>query len=82
MKEESFEDALKPDDDMPPPDTTPLESNVFEDVPSEEVPFDVIVDQVIAGEWGVGQTRRLNLAKAGHDPNEVQREIVRRANSK
>jgi len=41
---------------------------------------DDIVLQVLNGEWGVGQDRRIRLAEAGHNPNEIQREIVRRAN--
>jgi hypothetical protein len=41
-----------------------------------------IVDQVLRGEWGVGQDRRLRLAKAGYKPNEIQKEIVRRANNR
>lgn len=56
--------------------------DIPEETPPEEVPLEQIVDQVIRGEWGVGQDRRLRLSVAGHDPNEVQREIVRRANAK
>lgn len=56
--------------------------DIPEEIPTEEVDQDLIVDQVLKGEWGVGQDRRLRLAQAGHDPNAVQREIVRRANQK
>lgn len=51
-------------------------------VPVKKVDLEVIVDEVLRGEWGVGQDRRLRLSMAGHDPNAVQREIVRRANAK
>lgn len=57
-----------------------VEHNVFDETPPEEVDLDIIVDQVLRGEWGVGQDRRLRLSMAGHDPHEVQRRIVRRAN--
>lgn len=49
---------------------------------ADETPHDDIVDQVLRGEWGSGQDRRLRLQQAGHSPNEVQREIVRRANKR
>jgi hypothetical protein len=61
----------------------PVEENVFEQPEIDaDKSFDQIVDEVIRGDWGVGQPRRLALAKAGYDPNEVQQEIVRRANSR
>ena len=57
---------------------------VSEEVP-EEVPeeseADDIVQQVLNGEWGVGQERRLRLAKAGYDHLAIQREIVKRSNT-
>lgn len=59
-----------------------VEVNVFDETPSEEVPLEVVVDQVLRGEWGVGQDRRLRLSMAGHDPHAVQREIIRRANGR
>lgn len=59
---------------------------VLEELPQPEedsVPLlNDVVDQVLRGEWGVGQDRRLRLQMAGHNPNEVQRELVRRANSR
>ena len=50
--------------------------------PVQETGLDDIVGQVLAGEWGVGQDRRLRLARAGHNPNDIQKELVRRANNK
>ena len=59
--------------------------------PLEELPqlktadddsHDDIVAQVLRGEWGTGQDRRLRLQKAGHSPNEIQKELVRRANKR
>ena len=41
-----------------------------------------IVDQVLRGEWGTGQDRRLRLQKAGYSPNEVQKQLVDRANKR
>lgn len=41
-----------------------------------------IAEEVLRGEWGSGQSRRLKLAEAGFDPVEVQREMVRVANRK
>lgn len=70
----------------------PVDEEITEEVPAveetpepepiEEQSFETVVDEVMRGEWGVGQDRRLALAKAGHDPNAVQKEIVRRANSR
>lgn len=39
-----------------------------------------VAKQVLAGEWGRGQERRVALANAGYDPNEVQQEVVRLLN--
>ena len=47
-----------------------------------ETEKDDIVTQVLKGEWGVGQDRRLRLQQAGHNPNEIQKELVRRANKR
>lgn len=58
------------------------------DAPAEKLPQPDenekgdIVDQVLRGEWGTGQDRRLRLQKAGYSPNEVQKELVRRANKR
>jgi len=58
---------------------------VVEDEPVEygqDLDFDGLVDQVMAGEWGRGQAMRLALSRAGHDHRAVQAEIVRRANKR
>lgn len=34
-----------------------------------------VAKEVVEGKWGVGQDRRLALADAGIDPNEVQEEV-------
>lgn len=61
--------------------------NVFDD--DAEVPddpaqanarLDEVAREVLDGQWGMGQTRRLALAEAGLDPVEVQRQIVRIVN--
>lgn len=61
--------------------------NVFQDEP--EVPvddvqalerLDEVAREVLNGEWGTGQERRLKLAEAGLDPVDVQRQIVRIVN--
>lgn len=36
-----------------------------------------VAKQVLAGEWGSGQERRIALANEGYDPNKVQAEVVR-----
>ena len=50
--------------------------------PEPEVVVDPheIINEVLRGEWGVGQERRLRLKLAGYDPNAIQKEIVRWAN--
>lgn len=56
--------------------------------PTEDAPEEVADDkdltavakEVLAGDWGDGAERRQKLADAGHDPNEVQKEIVRIVN--
>ena len=44
--------------------------------------FDTVVDEVIQGKWGKGQDRRLRLSQAGYDHVAVQKEIIRRTNTK
>lgn len=39
-----------------------------------------VAKEVLAGEWGSGQERRLALANAGFDPNKVKAEMVRIVN--
>jgi len=39
-----------------------------------------IAGEVMRGEWGRGQERRLRLAQAGHDHVAVQKAVVKRAN--
>ena len=56
--------------------------------PNDEVelirnePEDDVVAQVLRGEWGVGQDRRLRLHKAGYDPKVIESEIVRIKNQR
>jgi len=47
-----------------------------------ELSFPDLIDEVIAGKWGVGQDRRRRLAQAGFDHVAVRDEIVRRANGR
>lgn len=61
--------------------------NVFQDdneVPADDeqtnARLDEVAREVLKGEWGIGQERRLKLAEAGLDPTEVQRQIVRIVN--
>jgi len=67
-----------------PPQDPPTFGKVIEEYSPavDEVGLDDIVGQVMKGEWGVGQDRRLRLEKAGHNPNDIQREIVNRANKR
>jgi len=60
----------------------PLEEVVVEPEPEVVVDPHEIINEVLRGEWGVGQERRLRLKLAGYDPNAIQKEIVRRANQK
>ena len=47
-----------------------------------ELSFPELIDEVIAGKWGVGQERRRRLAQAGFDHIAVRDELVRRANGR
>lgn len=38
-------------------------------------PLHVIAREVLAGDWGVGTSRRLRLARAGYNFREVQDEV-------
>jgi hypothetical protein len=60
----------------------PLEEVVVESEPEVVADPYEIINEVLRGEWGVGQERRLRLKLAGYDPNAIQKEIVRRANQK
>lgn len=56
--------------------------------PQEEAPVEAaksledVAREVIRGDWGHGQERRIALANAGHDPNKVKDEVVRFLNSR
>lgn len=60
----------------------PEEEPQVESQPANDVfTLEEVAKQAARGEWGNPQQRRLRLQQAGYDPNEVQREIVRQANS-
>lgn len=42
--------------------------------------LDEVAQQVIAGEWGVGQERRRRLSEAGHDVQEVEARVTKLLN--
>lgn len=64
------EEVAEVSEDTPPPLETPDKN------------FDQVVKEVMEGKWGVGQDRRLRLAKAGYDHVAVQKELVRIANGR
>lgn len=41
-----------------------------------------VAEQVLAGEWGTGQNKRIKLSEAGFDHREVEREVIRLVNLK
>lgn len=69
-----------PPQDDPPQDEEPQDEEPQDDPPAQ-TRFDEVVDEVIRGQWGQGQARRLRLANAGFDHRAVQEAVVERANS-
>lgn len=53
------------------------ESETDEEVLQTNKSLNEIALEVIQGQWGEGQARRKALTKAGYDPREVQKEIVK-----
>ena len=45
-------------------------------------PFDQVVEEVLKGEWGVGQEQRQRLSAAGFNHNEVRKAVTRLRNQK
>ena len=43
--------------------------------------FDQIVEEVLKGEWGVGQEQRQRLSAAGFNHNEVRKAVTRLRNN-
>lgn len=41
-----------------------------------------VAQEVLAGEWGTGQNKRIKLSEAGFDHREVEREVIRLLNLK
>jgi hypothetical protein len=52
------------------------------DPPPPAKTVDDVIDDVLAGKYGVGQDRRVRLKEAGYDHVKVQKELVRRANNR
>lgn len=41
-----------------------------------------VAQEVLSGEWGTGQNKRIKLSEAGFDHREVEREVIRLVNLK
>jgi hypothetical protein len=61
------------------PDEEPSPDNEHPDDP-RGLSLHEVSEQVANGDWGEGQERRVRLAKAGYDYNEVQRTVGRLMN--
>lgn len=84
---EEFDDLDEVDEFEPEEDQVvevdlelPEPEEVQEYVPVEFTNLDVVVDEIIAGQWGNGQDRRRRLEEAGYSHALVQKELVRRMN--
>jgi len=80
MEPEEIQDEINAELEEVPQIQVPSEES--EELPTPETGFDRVVDQVLRGEWGKGQDRRLRLSQAGIDHVAVQKEILRRMNTK
>ena len=56
------------------PDEAASDEYVGED--TGELPLTELAQQVIAGEWGTGQERRVKLSEAGYDVKAVESEVT------
>lgn len=55
------------------PDETSDET--AEEVKTPYQSVEAVAHEVAQGRWGIGQSRRFALKKAGYDPNEVEKEV-------
>lgn len=59
------------------PGEVPADADQGDRSPAES-PFqsvEAVAKEVVQGRWGIGQSRRAALKKAGYDPNEVAEEV-------
>lgn len=80
-----------PENVVVPGEAEPAEGTVGSSVPEEkeeetddeesDTSLDAIAREVLAGEWGQGQARRLKLSEAGYNPKEVEAEVTRIRNN-
>ncbi len=59
---------------IPEPEPTPEPEPEPEPEPKPEpiIPLDTLVDQILDGQWGSGETRKQKLIEAGYDYEQVQ----------
>lgn len=69
-------------DDLPEEEEESSDEMIVVGLEIEPEPsHDKVVEEVLAGKWGVGQEKRLRLAQAGYNVREIEAEVVRRSNS-
>jgi len=51
------------------------------DAPVDKKSINEIAQEVLNGEWGIGQDQRLRLAEAGYNTTEVRKETTRLRNN-
>ena len=78
MSDENVSEEDKAEGTIEPEDLVVPEPG---DVDYEATELSAVAREVNQGKWGVGQERRLKLAEAGFNANEVEKEAVRLLNS-
>jgi hypothetical protein len=69
---------------VPPTPPEPVSESVpeFSEPKAELKPLDLVAKEVLEGEWGYGQERRVALVEAGYDLDEVRVAIKNLLNPK
>lgn len=78
---EDQEEEVELDLGLPEPEEVQQAGPVEEYTTDDKINnLDVVIDEIIAGQWGSGQDRRRRLEEAGYSHALVQKELVRRVN--
>jgi hypothetical protein len=74
-------EVLEVELELPEPEEVQIADQVEEYNPEGQFNnLDVVVDEIVAGQWGKGQDRRRRLEEAGYSHALIQKELVRRIN--
>ena len=71
LEAQQSEEPIAPEPE-PTPEPEPIPEPEPEPEPEPTIPLDTLVDQILDGQWGSGDTRKQKLIEAGYDYDVVQ----------